>query len=728
MAFNNFRNNGFKNMNDRKYTNSRNRGLEIVNGKKYINPYNFISLNKEKGCTKTNRNDYRGSFTGYIDCTLETKTETIIPFSEFDGEEDNKDKYKKYDFWSYDGKNPAIPGSELRGMIRNDFETFTNSCLSSINKDRIFISRTKATKDPAILMKDENSRWHLFKAERYGIYTYRDENRRIYPKDNCDVYKVNEDESVLESNGKKYRTSDIVYFTSVGKTVKKLIDKDKKDNVSGDKKIGVLFVGEGGHQKNKDSIFVIPNENSEIKFYDDKDENSEYIKNAVNALKNIWDLYNNKGLNKVLDKKKNKVAWYNDYKINNVASMNLSIDVSEPLPNGSIRQLPVWYKIIEDGNNKKLYLSLASIGKEEYYRTIDDLIDLKGDENSSYKPCIDKNNLCDACNIFGFTGNNIAKGSKIRVTDGIYVKTDEQSPYAESRVLGELASPRVSNPIFYSLYKTNTDFLQNANMINYDWNYDFLYEAKQTPMIPKSEIKIRGRKAYWHHKPIINKNEQLTKRNCVATPVKPGVKFNFKVFFDDIEQMDLDKLIATLELKYLCDDKEANYYDLCHKIGKGKPLGYGSVKIKVNEVKTRNIDIENNSITYNMVPYNYDCISISNLENIMGKETFEDILKIYNFNYIKSNYPTSEVTYPKAIKVKKSGEEEATHHWFGYNRTAKIDDPYVNMVLPTIKEGGDNKGITSMPPKETGRCMGNIKLNDNLMLKIDGLNMPEYKK
>ena len=50
----------------------------IDNSESYINPYNFISLNKN-GCKRKDKDEYSGDLTGYIECTLTTKTDTMIP-------------------------------------------------------------------------------------------------------------------------------------------------------------------------------------------------------------------------------------------------------------------------------------------------------------------------------------------------------------------------------------------------------------------------------------------------------------------------------------------------------------------------------------------------------------------------------------------------------------------------------------------------------------------------
>lgn len=86
---------------------------------------------------------------------------------------------------------------------------------------------------------------------------------------------------------------------------------------------------------------------------------------------------------------------------------------------------------------------------------------------------------------------------------------------------------------------------------------------------------IRGYKQYWHKsgenwiendkKSIENHASQYTKIN----PVKPGIKFSGRIRFENLSDEELGALLFALDLPEGC----------FHKIGMGKPLGLGSIKI-----------------------------------------------------------------------------------------------------------------------------------------------------
>ncbi len=95
---------------------------------------------------------------------------------------------------------------------------------------------------------------------------------------------------------------------------------------------------------------------------------------------------------------------------------------------------------------------------------------------------------------------------------------------------------------------------------------------------PPDETEIRGFKGYWHRgdNPDIlamprerDKESQLTR----IIPVKPGVRFRFRVYFENLRAEELGALWWALALP-----NESGKV-LRHKLGMGKPLGMGAVAI-----------------------------------------------------------------------------------------------------------------------------------------------------
>lgn len=92
------------------------------------------------------------------------------------------------------------------------------------------------------------------------------------------------------------------------------------------------------------------------------------------------------------------------------------------------------------------------------------------------------------------------------------------------------------------------------------------------------ETEIRGHKLYWHKgaNPFIEATDDQKKKEKQVTrinPVKAGVRFSFRVYFENLRDYELGALAWALQLP---GDKDKSY---CHKLGMGKPLGMGAVKI-----------------------------------------------------------------------------------------------------------------------------------------------------
>lgn len=108
---------------------------------------------------------------------------------------------------------------------------------------------------------------------------------------------------------------------------------------------------------------------------------------------------------------------------------------------------------------------------------------------------------------------------------------------------------------------------------------------------PPSETQIRGYKLYWHKgaTPDIEANDterQHPKQLTQIKPVKAGVRFHFKVYFENLRPEEVGLLWWSLALP----GEPSKQYR--HKLGMGKPLGMGAVAI------TPQLFITNRSVRY----------------------------------------------------------------------------------------------------------------------------------
>jgi hypothetical protein len=105
-----------------------------------------------------------------------------------------------------------------------------------------------------------------------------------------------------------------------------------------------------------------------------------------------------------------------------------------------------------------------------------------------------------------------------------------------------------------------------------------------------NETKIRGHKLYWRQKGIRVKNvkEDQDKvkqdgdtQHTKMKPVKAGVRFAFRVYFENLSKAELGALAWALELPVSAAHR--------HQLGMGKPYGMGTVKLEPKLVLRKDV-------------------------------------------------------------------------------------------------------------------------------------------
>lgn len=439
-------------------------------------------------------------------------------------------------------------------------------------------------------------------------------------------YKSNENDdtdnvwciATQEELRRKYRYGDTIYFE--GRTSKK--GKYFVKKVGATLKKGYMYIGEYISKKRHESIFI-----------DKKEPNilSENLDLAYQKLKETIKIYQNEKINKNLTKDQDGI-FHHGYD---------QVDF-ESFENGKIEALPVWYKKIkqdETGQNK-VYLSFAGIGRYNYEKGMDELL-------GERKPCTSRNNLCPACRIFGVTGKNEEKGiaSRVRFSDIIIDEDIEFKKYS----LSPLRSP---HPSYLPFYAITSDYNQG-------------YDAEGSD--------IRGRKFYWHH---ASENTDINNADTTIEGIKSGI-FSFSVYYEDLTKTQLEHVLWLL---CLGENEEDGKY--CFKIGHGKPLGYGSVKIIVDGYKERTVKDGNYVLCSN---------SRSDVNNKVAKvalfKNAPDLKRVLNFNTLNKK----EVSYPYVLdgEGKRSSDPNdvnmSSAKWFSENMKlgGKKATVYHQLYYPT---------------------------------------------
>jgi CRISPR-associated protein (TIGR03986 family) len=215
----------------------------------------------------------------------------------------------------------------------------------------------------------------------------------------------------------------------------------------------------------------------------------------------------------------------------------------------------IW--LISDGTNVTEF-GYAQIYRKLFKKSIDDLLP------QEMHHCKDYDSLCPACRLFGWVNSDcvqegaqkIAYAGRIRISHGRIIGNRE--------VLGEfplaiLSSPKPTATFFYLLDEKGES----------KFNVAYANDAR-----------LRGRKFFRHQRMAEEKeykradNKTDNQNRSLKNVLGPGAKFDFTICFENLSPIELGALLWAIEME------EGMY----HKIGLAKPLGFGSVKLSIENI------------------------------------------------------------------------------------------------------------------------------------------------
>lgn len=644
----------------------------------FINPYNFIPLgNGSKQAKKTKNNS---NLSGVISYSLLTKTPLFIPNTSnddaFDMEKKVKD-HKSYDFFSYKdlssmkGKGsvknelplPVIPGSEMRGMLRSNYEVLTDSCMSAVDDEKILSKRTQEKFQAGLLKRNEvNGRvtYELYEADdclarTKGANTLEDETDAKVWADQKGSIKFKEIWGRPCYRQKQLPEGSKVEFhytrRGKGKPLAENIKIATKTSVKFPNKIGYIIKGEAGPEmkakngtgyskQNKHCLHVFclsyNQANEPIQVF--RKFNEKFLTSRLDAVLSIY--------------KQNGQSEYKEYKK----------EYEKFKAGGGEQYFPVYYSKIQYKEEKddELMLAPACITREVYTRKISDVA-------QGYKSCDKTGELCPACALFGTLGKENQRGvtSRIRVTDLECVEKNPKNCFDKEPItLQPLSTPKF-NPEFY---------IKKPDEKAVFWTYE--YYVEQDGNIYKNMMKINGRKFYWHHPEFSLENcrGEASNLNKTIRPVKSGIIFEGKIYFHNISEEELNTLC------YLINAGEDSSISLKkkkhgYKLGAAKPLGLGSVAMHVDRILLRTFTIdENKGITMVEEPYIPDM-----KHTLVDSGITQNFAIMTEFDYLKKYMQSGEkvISYPRTEKDGNIFDWFSENHT-GYNRKSKIEQRMPN--------------------------------------------------
>lgn len=608
----------------------------------FINPYNFIPLGTAPERNTDVEADNNIKHTGYFVCNLEAKTPLAIPDTAKREEDKKVERHFHYPAYKLN-KKLVIPGSSIRGVIRSTYETLTNSCMVTLNPDEQITKRNFATNayEPGLLVWNGTD-WELHSAKRYVVVGKESDGYcRINGFKTFEIGIENNEKYLVDSDNRKLyfgEEVEITYTTPghVNRRNQEVWGGHHVDSIKKGTRTGYyLFLGELFSKKHAESVF---HDNGEIKTITlagrAKEIEQEDIKKAILGIEETLNIYRSKSINRELDKKHCGYRGYDRAKRNGV--------------------IPIWYKL----ENGVLHFSMAAIGRITYNRTMKDL-------SINHDSCVNRKKLCPACSVFGMigSGNTYDKGmgSRIRITDAEIINGGlMQGEYT----LCELTSSRKSYLNFYSKGGQGYDDMGAA---------------------------ICGRKYYWHipetkdiNKKDIYCTDEKTDRNATFELINPKSNFTFKVYYEDLSDEQIDMLKWTLTLGEV-NDKDK---DCCHKIGHGKPLGLGSIKITVTDHYEREFGEDNYNVTeFNRVIKRKN----KNTPDLLDGSAWDDFKIIANFNHQLNNIRYPYVIESDGLKLLGNQYKDnvlASHQWFSEFRKNRGILHSINEVLGGARLNG----------------------------------------
>ena len=567
-----------------------------IGNNRFINPYNFISVDWNQ-TERKNIKDIKGRLSGRISCQITTKSPLAIPGDIIDCDENN---HKTYDFMKTPSGEYMIPGSSIRGAIRSIYEAASDSCFVTAKKEKVFTRRAEARENgKPFLLSFQNGNWKVEEAERFLIIID-DEKYTPFNKPKFNSYiRWSYEELHRHDYGEKISfVPGEMYINQRGIKVGKVIKQIGTDVVGkADSNEGYLYVGSVPPTEfNKKQKKDLPQTKKHFEsVFKKKDDGESYHidQKKINSLMQLCKCYNDCSINRCLS---DETPFYNGvYKLLSEKGQNI----------------PVWY------NEKSGMLSLASIGRMAYDK-------LMGDKLYEKVPCTSREQLCKACSLFGTANEEGKIGSKIRFTDAIS-DLGSGAKCKKNITLKELSSPKTSYVEFYTTGNGYDD----------------------------DESKLRGRKIYWHSlKDGSYQHNQKTKRNSTMELVDSNNRFSFTVYFDSITEEQFNELVWVLTLG---DNNEDGVH--CHKIGQGKSIGLGSVKIVIKECKIRDFSEGIYSLVNKPLPKDIQC-------NTLISEACEELRIISDTTKTKDK----EVSYPFIDNYKEGDKKTAPFQWFAQNK------------------------------------------------------------
>lgn len=594
----------------------------------FYNPYHFIPMTEIQKETWMDANDlatgqhqdshaiYRANdkdgnplFHGRIICSLESKTPFFIGAGDSPqgGETTHKEHYKLHG-------ETAIPATSLRGLISSTVEAASNSSMRVL--DNAIMSYRKPVEAPLKelgIIVEKEKQLYLLKTRNLNTRHPRPISLKLSKGNNPALKEfIHNNNTWSPINDKIYylHTEDIEEKKEYGET-KSFTTSPPYRNGATPAVAGIIRImgtserqGEMPSGRTNEYFIPIPDQTTSFAAYIQNIDKSHLFKIDKEAIDRFHELADERTRSQ-----KNK-------RDNHEIPDNLHLpfepkgtarNTNPDEPNLRLKHGDIVYYRADNKNNTVTEIAFSAIWRKQV--GIDNSVQRVGDffdtEHLAFHQ--KRKHISPAELLFGFIdGDKKNKGDKTPAPGykgKVSISTAQLAPafrntdvHAPSVTLKILASPKLPSPAMYFKAKNKkngkTYFSKhelNTQQASPQGRKVYLHALHNEQQVQNLDKKGKSNNGNDGIPPWETRNPQEHKKQKVRiNPVKQGTRFHFHIDFNNLSKWELDLLCYALN--------PDEHFE--HKIGMGKPIGLGSIKITPQAIQL--IDRRNRYQTQNV--------------------------------------------------------------------------------------------------------------------------------
>lgn len=474
-----------------------------------------------------------------------------------------------------------IPGSALKGAIRSLHETLTGSCLRVLHSEFVPVYRHLAKPDEINELRPAVVRRHDDESQPPEVRLCKPGNPRTDRVHQDLLAKLHSEDNPLTAG------DSLIVHTRDEKKRPSNVQRSTDTDNRGDR--WVLFLTDASVREAQQAPY-----RAQIRKFDERTAqlSEQAWKDYLAALEGADD-QRRANIEERGDEQVTKLVTYTTTPEDHSQAAHTShlgrrYVARKKLTPGQ----PVWVRLNEDGKTvDELRLSML-------WRRVAHTASA-GERAGEFAPCQDEKRLCPSCQVFGSAEDTDSAEPALVESGSTPRKPARQHSYRGHVRFGDAhVTKKVEDPDNVTVPPLGTPHPGSGQFYLVA---DKTHQNNAAPDLPLREWgsvadagsprALRGRKYYWHTPTGTNElperakthKRQSDQMSSEAEVFPTGTRFTATVTFTDLSRAQLGGLLAALEPQsFLKDAENAQVH-----IGGGRPLGFGSCTISVNEERSR---------------------------------------------------------------------------------------------------------------------------------------------